>query len=83
MTDVGVSEARNNLAELIDATRRTGEPIYVTRHGRPVAIILDPDVYQRLLDEAEDATDRAELRAAREDDDYVPWAEVKTDLGLT
>jgi prevent-host-death family protein len=83
MTDVGVSEARNNLAELIDATRRTGEPIYVTRHGRPVAIILDPDVYQRLLDEAEDATDRAELRAARDDDDYVPWDEVKSDLGLT
>jgi prevent-host-death family protein len=83
MTDVGVSEARNHLAELIDATRRTGEPIYVTRRGRPVAIILDPEIYQRLLDDAEDAVDRAELRAAREDDDYVPWDEVKADLGLT
>lgn len=83
MKDIGVSEARNNLAELIDATRRTGEPIYVTRRGRPVAVIVDPDVYQRLLDAAEDALDRAELRAAREDDDYVPWDEVKADLGFT
>lgn len=83
MTDVGVSEARNHLAELIDATRRTGEPIYVTRRGRPVAIILDPEIYERLVEDAEDAVDRAELRAAREDDDYVPWDEVKADLGLT
>jgi prevent-host-death family protein len=82
MTDVGVSAARNHLAELIDATRHTGEPIYVTRRGRPVAIILDPEIYQRLLDDAEDALDRAELHAAREDDDYVPWDEVKADLGL-
>lgn len=83
MTDVAVSEVRNNLAELIDATRRTGEPIYVTRRGRPVAVLVDPDVYQHLLDAAEDALDRAELRAAREDDDYVPWDEVKADLRLT
>jgi hypothetical protein len=55
----------------------------VTRDGRPVAVILDTGVYQRVLDEAEAATDRADLRAAREDDEYVPWAEVKTDLGLT
>jgi prevent-host-death family protein len=83
MTDVAVSEARERLAELIDTTRRTGEPIHVTRRGRPVAIILDPDVYQRLLDDAEDALDRAELHAVRVEDDYVPWADVKADLGLT
>jgi prevent-host-death family protein len=77
-----VSEHCGFLGELIAATRRTGEPVYVTRDGCPVAVVLDPDVYPRLLDEAEDATDRAELRVAREDDDYVPWAEVKTDLGL-
>jgi antitoxin Phd len=82
MTEMAVSEARGRLAELIESTRRSGEPVYVTRRGRRVAVILDPDAYERLLDEAEDAVDRAELRAAREDDDYVPWDEVKADLGL-
>jgi len=26
--------------------------------------------------------DRAELQAARSEDDFVPWEEVKADLGL-
>lgn len=82
MTDVAVSEVRERLAELIDATRRTGEPIRVSRRGRPVAVILDPEAYERLVDEAEGAADRSELQAARDEADYVPWDEVKADLGL-
>ena len=69
-------------AELIDATRRSGDPVFVTRRGRRVAVILDPEVYEQLLEDAEEALDLAELRAAREDDDYIPWDEVKADLGL-
>lgn len=83
MTDIAVSEAREHFSELIDTTRRTGEPIHVTRRGRRVAVILDPDLYERLLEDAEEAMDRAELHAARNDDDYVPWDEVKADLGLS
>ena len=82
MTEMAVSAARQHLAELIDATRRSGEPVYVTRHGHRVAVILDADIYERLVEDAEDALDRAELRAAREEHDYVPWDEVKADLGL-
>ncbi len=82
MTEMAVSAARENLAELIEGTRRSGEPVYVTRRGRPVAVILDPDAYEQLLEDAEDAVDRAELHAARAEDDYVPWEEVKADLGL-
>jgi prevent-host-death family protein len=82
MTDVAVSAARQRLAELIDTTRRTGEPIRVTRRGRPVAVIIDSDAYERMLDDAEDALDRAELRASREENDFIPWEDVKADLGL-
>lgn len=82
MTDVAVSAAREHLAELIDTTRRSSEPVYVTRRGTRVAVILDPEAYEQLVDQAEDAADRAELRAAREDDDFVPWEEVKAELGL-
>jgi antitoxin Phd len=82
MTEMAVSAAREHLAELIETTGRTSEPVYVTRRGRRVAVILHPDVYERLIEDAEDAIDRAELRAAREDADYVPWEEVKSDLGL-
>lgn len=83
MTEMAVSVVRERLAELIETTSRSGEPVYVTRRGRRVAVILDSEAYERLLEDAEDAIDRAHLRAAREDNDYVPWDEVKADLGLT
>jgi prevent-host-death family protein len=82
MLQLPVSEARNHLAEVIDQARRSGEPVYVTRRGRRVAVIVDADAYERVVEAGEDAADRRELQAAREDDDFVPWREVKADLGL-
>ena len=82
MNEVAVSEARNRLAQVIDETRRSGEPVSVTRRGRRVAVILDASTFDRLVDSADDAADRRELAAARADDDYVPWDEVKAALGL-
>lgn len=52
------------------------------RRGRPVAVVVDPAVFERLLEDAEDALDRAELALARDEDDYIPWEQVKADLGL-
>lgn len=82
MTEMAVSDARDHLADLIETTRRSGEPVYVTRRGRRVAVIVNPDVYEKLLENAEDTLDRAELSASRAEADYVPWDEVKADLGL-
>lgn len=82
MGEVAVSEARSRLAEIIDEARRSQEPVYVTRRGRRVAVIVDADLYDRVVEDAEDALDRRELEAAREEDEYVPWDEVKADLGM-
>ena len=82
MNEVAVSEARNRLAEVIEEARRSGEPVSVTRRGRRVAVILDSDAFDRLVDSADDLEDRRELDRARADDDYVPWDEVKSALGL-
>jgi prevent-host-death family protein len=82
MTDLAVSEARENFAAAIEQARSSGEPVYVTRRGRRVAVIVDAEVYERVVESAEDALDRYELQAAREEADYVPWEEVKADLGL-
>jgi prevent-host-death family protein len=82
MNEVAVSEARNRLADVIEETRRSGEPISVTRRGRRVAVILEADAFDRVVDTADDVEDRRDLAAARADDDYVPWDEVKSALGL-
>jgi prevent-host-death family protein len=81
MSELTVSEARDRLADAIDRAR-SGEPVYVTRRGKRVAVIVDAAAYEALVEAAEDAVDRSELRAAREASDYVPWDEVKADLGL-
>jgi prevent-host-death family protein len=81
MSELPVSDARDHLAAAIE-TARSGEPVYVTRRGRRVAVLVDAAAYDALVDAAEDALDRAELATARAEDDYVPWEEVKADLGL-
>jgi prevent-host-death family protein len=82
MSEVAVSEARNRLAEVIEESRRSGEAISLTRRGRRVAVIIDSDAFDRLVETADDVDDRRELDAARADDDYVPWDDVKAMLGL-
>ncbi len=82
MNEVAVSDARNRLAEVIEESRRSGEPISVTRRGRRVAVILGADAFDQLVDAADEVQDRRELSAARAEDDYVPWDEVKSALGL-
>ena len=77
-----MSAARGQLADIIEGARITGEAVYVTRRGRRVAVILSADAYDALVDAAEDVVDKSELNAARADDDYVPWDEVKRELGL-
>ena len=82
MGEIAVSQARENLAEVIESTQRSGEPIVLTRHGRPVAVVLEHAAFERLVAAADEASDRAALAQARQDDDSVPWEQVKVDLGL-
>jgi prevent-host-death family protein len=82
MGEVAVSEARNRLARVIHEARRSGEPISLTRRGRRVVVIIDADAFDRLVATAEDGDDRRVLEAARADDDFVPWDQVKAKLGL-
>lgn len=78
-----MSEAREHLAEVIEGAQRTGEPVYLTRRGRAVAEVVDPLMFEKLVKDAEDALDRTELALARDENEYIPWEQVKADLGLS
>jgi len=82
MGELTVSQARENLAELIDDTQRSDKPVVLTRHGRPVAVVLDHALFERLVATADETSERQALAQAQEDDDTVPWEQVKADLGL-
>ena len=86
MPEMTVSEARACLGDVVDAARTTHDPVFLTRHGRWVAAVIDADVLERLLAAAEDLAEIVGARGAREEiaagDAAIPWEPVKADLGL-
>ncbi|MGH9115841.1 MAG: type II toxin-antitoxin system Phd/YefM family antitoxin [Acidimicrobiales bacterium] len=80
MSEVGVTEARDQLGQLVSRVEYNEERIVLTRHGRAVAALVPLNVLQDLED-AEDAADlEAARRAAAEAGPNVPHAQVLTDL---
>lgn len=57
---LGVEEARAKLGELAQEVEERGEPVVLTRRGRPLAVLLSRDEYGRFK-LAETAAARAEL----------------------
>ena len=85
--DRSISEARRDLAAVIDEARATREPVFLSRHGHRVAAIISADELERLRDLAEDMADILDAEAARQEMRAtgaapVPWDQVKADLGL-
>lgn len=69
---------------MIEAARES--PVYLTRHNRTVAVVVDATEFERLRELAEDAEDAAAAAARRELEETgalpVPWDQVKAELGL-
>jgi len=47
MSQVSIAEAKNTLTHLIHEAER-GEAIHITRHGKPVAVLLSEETYAQL-----------------------------------
>ncbi|MGR8980442.1 MAG: type II toxin-antitoxin system Phd/YefM family antitoxin [Gammaproteobacteria bacterium] len=47
MKTTSIAHAKNNLSSLIQEVERS-EPIHLTRHGKPVAVIISEADYQNL-----------------------------------
>ncbi|MFE7844020.1 type II toxin-antitoxin system Phd/YefM family antitoxin [Microbacterium sp. NPDC057407] len=86
MTQVAITDARSRLAAIVDEART--EPVYLTRRDRPVAAVVDTQMLERLLEDAEELADIRAVDIAWEETERlgetpVPWEDVKRDLGLT
>ncbi len=81
--EVPVTEARNRMAELIDAVA-DGEFVYLTRRGRRVAALMPADVaehYEQIEDDywARRAAEAHE-RLSAHPEAMVPWDQVIAEL---
>ena len=46
-----ITEFRANAAQLIGRVGETGEPMYLTQHGKSAAVLLDVEAYDALIDQ--------------------------------
>ena len=84
---VPVSEARQNLAAVIERAHTDHVPIYLVRRGKRVAAVIDADDLDEVLQLAEDMSDIRAAEAARTEmretgQIPIPWEDVRADLGL-
>ncbi|KQQ20695.1 type II toxin-antitoxin system Phd/YefM family antitoxin [Rathayibacter caricis DSM 15933] len=80
MSTVSVSEARARFSEVLEQSRL--EAVILARHGRPEAVVVSPEQYERMRDALEELEDvRAFDEALAEEGENIPWAQAKADLG--
>ncbi len=65
MTSVSLSDAKSRLASILRDLGQLGEPVVITRSGRPAGVLLSVDEYEGLLETLEILADD-ELRSALE-----------------
>lgn len=62
---VPFTEAKAHLSDLVDRVVRERERIYVTRNGRPAAVMINPDELESLEETVEILQDRKLLESIR------------------
>ncbi len=82
MATMNISAARESLPDVVELART--EAVFLERYGRPAAVLVSPEQYDKLVAALEDAEDAAAFDAAmNEEGPNIPWEQVKVDLGWT
>jgi prevent-host-death family protein len=81
MSSLSISEARAGLAEVI--ARAQKRPVTISKHGKPIAILINPSLYQELIEADEELKDIELFDESMADSSpSIPWESIKKDLGL-
>lgn len=82
MARMSVSAARTSLPDAIELAR-TGA-VFLERYGRPAAVLVSPEQYEKLICASADAQDVAAFDAGMDEEGpNIPWEQVKAELGWT
>ena len=80
MATMNISTARESLPDVVELART--EAVILERYGRPAAVLVSPEQYDKLVAALEDAEDVAAFDAAMDEEGpNIPWEQVKADLG--
>ena len=61
-----LTEARSRLSEIVDEVTSTGSTIEISRHGRPVAVVMGYEEYESLLETLNILADETTMDAIAE-----------------
>lgn len=79
--DVPVSEARADLATLLDKTET--HPVRITSHGKVKAVLVNPAFYERAIEALEDLEDiQAIEEYEQKPKEFISFEELKQELGF-
>ena len=79
--ELSVTEAREQLPAVLNQAKK--KPVWITRHGVDVAVVISPELFESLVEAQEELEDIAALDEAMLDKTpKIPWAQVKRDLKL-
>lgn len=66
LSTVALTEARDNLRAIVDEVVETGNEFTITRHGKPVAVILSYEEYESLVETLNILSDESAMEAIEE-----------------
>ena len=76
-----ISDLHRETEDVIDAVRHKGDTVYVTQLDRPIAVLVDYDRYEQLLEQLQDLSDQLSLEAA-DDEPTRPYSDFAAEMGL-
>ena len=80
MSTLSISELRADIARAVASTKKA--PVEISKHGEPVAFLVSPSMYEKMLDALEELEDIADFdKAMVRPDEGIPWEKVKKELG--
>jgi prevent-host-death family protein len=81
MKELSVTEAREQFPALLNQAAK--KPVWITRHGVDVAVVISPELFETLVGAQEELEDIAAVDAAMLDKSPgIPWEQVQKDLKL-
>jgi prevent-host-death family protein len=84
MSELPITDARDDLAEVVNRVAYGHERVRLTRRGKPLAAVVSIEDVE-LLEQLDDQADVDAMRQALADPanaEPIPWEQVRADLGL-
>jgi antitoxin Phd len=81
MSEISVTDARAELPAVISRAQK--KPVHIVRHGHSVAVLMNPELFEKAMDAMEELEDIEAFDAAiKAHEKTYPWDQVKRELGL-